>query len=139
MAVRRLESVTCHLRRTGRFAAIRHRAQSLHRWRIDETYFFGRQGLGLLSEFRQNARKKQFVSGWSKPLPLSIEKLKDKGQRKVCGCMTGKDIGMYNTCPHHCIYCYANTSKEAVKKNLSLHGNGHESILNKQETSQLNT
>ncbi|MDR1556903.1 MAG: DUF1848 domain-containing protein [Tannerellaceae bacterium] len=53
-------------------------------------------------------------------ISLCPEKLKDKGQRKICGCLISKDIGMYNTCPHLCIYCYANTSKEAVKKNTSL-------------------
>ncbi|MDR1583109.1 MAG: DUF1848 domain-containing protein [Prevotellaceae bacterium] len=43
--------------------------------------------------------------------------LKDKGQRKICGCMVSKDIGMYNTCSHFCVYCYANTSRSAVEKN----------------------
>lgn len=47
---------------------------------------------------------------------LSVRR-KDKGQRKFCGCMAAKDIGEYNTCPHQCEYCYANTSKETATIN----------------------
>lgn len=52
------------------------------------------------------------IDGWT------IKKSKkDKGQRKACGCVVSKDIGMYNTCPHLCKYCYANSSDNVVRRN----------------------
>ncbi len=47
--------------------------------------------------------------------------MKDKGQRMLCGCMVAKDIGQYNTCPHQCEYCYANSSKETAITNYKRH------------------
>jgi hypothetical protein len=60
--------------------------------------------------------------------PAWQDKLKDKGQRKECGCIVSKDIGAYNTCLHLCTYCYANTSEKAVHSNLADRQKGSESI-----------
>ncbi len=35
--------------------------------------------------------------------------------RKECACTKSMDIGSYDTCPHGCLYCYANSDKEKSK------------------------
>lgn len=41
--------------------------------------------------------------------------------RQGCDCLLGCDIGAYNTCPHGCRYCYANSAGSAARNSLALH------------------
>lgn len=43
------------------------------------------------------------------------------GAMAGCACITGYDIGAYNTCLHGCKYCYANTDMKAVRNNYRRH------------------
>ena len=53
--------------------------------------------------------------------PVLIERIcgyrlnvKPDGQRPDCGCVRCEEMGAYDTCPHGCVYCYANFRSEAV-------------------------
>lgn len=50
----------------------------------------------------------------SRLFPDRMRSAKSNPTRKECGCCESKDIGVYDTCPHGCVYCYANTSKSAA-------------------------
>ena len=42
----------------------------------------------------------------------------DKNQRPECGCAASVDIGIYNSCPNGCKYCYANYNTGTIEKNV---------------------
>ncbi|MDX2111763.1 MAG: DUF1848 domain-containing protein [Verrucomicrobiota bacterium] len=63
------------------------------------------------------------------PTLKSKQCIKDPGQREECGCVFSKDIGQYNTCPHLCVYCYANTSESIVNRNVTACSQAGETIL----------
>lgn len=41
--------------------------------------------------------------------------------REGCDCLLGNDIGVYHTCGHGCLYCYANQDMELVRQNMANH------------------
>lgn len=60
-------------------------------------------------------------SVYEKALHTKLNIPKRKGQRAECACFFGNDIGAYDTCRHFCKYCYANTDKAAVIRNIKQH------------------
>ena len=48
-------------------------------------------------------------------------KYREKPTREECGCTESSDIGAYDTCPHGCVYCYANMHKRKARKAFDNH------------------
>lgn len=51
----------------------------------------------------------------------SLKVPQKKSTREGCNCLLGNDIGVYNTCDHGCVYCYANFNQKTVRDNMKRH------------------
>ncbi|HZD56115.1 MAG TPA: DUF1848 family protein, partial [Anaerolineales bacterium] len=60
---------------------------------------------------------------------LPVNSQKDPYQREACGCITSKDIGMYDTCLFGCQYCYATRSFAQSRINYQNHDPGSPSLI----------
>ena len=54
---------------------------------------------------------------------------KDKFQRSECLCAQSKDIGIFNTCLHACIYCYATRDQKIAIANYRNHSIDSSSLI----------
>lgn len=50
-----------------------------------------------------------------------LKALKPKPNREGCGCLHSNDIGLYDTCPSGCRYCYANKNQATAMGNYKSH------------------
>ena len=66
-----------------------------------------------------------------KVFKIMVTHKKDPHQRPACGCVMSKDIGMYDTCPFHCVYCYATKNIVSVKRNLLKHDPKSPSLISR--------
>jgi hypothetical protein len=60
--------------------------------------------------------------------PDKVPPVEGQPSRKECGCYESRDIGAYDTCPHGCVYCYANANKEAAAKRWADHDSARDSL-----------
>ena len=52
---------------------------------------------------------------------IDVTHTKDPTQRAACGCVVSRDIGVYDTCPFECQYCYATSSFEQARRHVRSH------------------
>jgi hypothetical protein len=60
---------------------------------------------------------------------IDVSHEKDPTQRKECGCVRSRDIGVYNSCLFECAYCYASQDFERSRRRYLQHDPDSESII----------
>jgi hypothetical protein len=60
---------------------------------------------------------------------IEVPSTKDPTQREACGCVTSRDVGMYESCLSGCLYCYATKSFKQARANYDSHDPESPSLL----------
>jgi DNA repair photolyase len=70
---------------------------------------------------------------------IPVSSKKDPGQREHCGCALSRDIGMTDTCPHGCPYCYSTMNQKIALKQYKSHDPSSPSLIGSLESPENNT
>lgn len=60
--------------------------------------------------------------------PDRTRRLVEAPTREGCGCCECTDIGMYDTCAHGCVYCYANSRAQTALRSYERHDPGSDML-----------
>jgi hypothetical protein len=60
---------------------------------------------------------------------LGPRQARDPGQRPACRCAPSVDIGVYDTCVHGCLYCYATGTATRAGARRAAHDHGNERLV----------
>ncbi|MBF0529464.1 MAG: DUF1848 domain-containing protein [Deltaproteobacteria bacterium] len=60
---------------------------------------------------------------------LPVTNKKDPSQRRACGCVASRDVGMYDSCLFGCCYCYATKNFDLARANHRQHRPDSPSLL----------
>lgn len=69
---------------------------------------------------------------------IKVSSKKDPGQREHCGCALSRDIGMTDTCPHGCPYCYSNMNTEIAMRRYKTHDPDSTALIGSPKPSENN-
>jgi len=69
---------------------------------------------------------------------IPVSSKKDPGQREHCACALSRDIGMTDTCPHGCPYCYSTMNPEVALSLYKTHDPRSAALIGGPETSKNN-
>lgn len=72
-----------------------------------------------------------------KTFRINVTGKKDPSQRRKCGCVVSKDIGMYDSCLYDCCYCYATGSFDRARINYKSHDPQSPSLIGRYDVKRI--